>query len=171
MLDLIADKWTVLIIGALSNGTRRFQQLRREVDGVTQKMLTQTLRALERDGLVGRGIYATVPPRVEYSLTRLGHTITGPLWAVREWAETHVEEIEASRAAWDAPISARGVGGHEAANRESAATGKSAAALSVAPPGLEPKAESQKRRPRLFTVGIAPPGLDPEAAKPLKDET
>ena len=108
MLDIIADKWTVLIIGALSNGTRRFQQLRREVDGVTQKMLTQTLRALERDGLVGRRIYATVPPRVEYSLTRLGHTITGPLWAVREWAETHVEEIEASRAAWDAPISARG---------------------------------------------------------------
>jgi DNA-binding HxlR family transcriptional regulator len=146
VLDIIANKWTVLIIGALSNGTRRFQQLRREVDGVTQKMLTQTLRALERDGLVGRRIYATVPPRVEYSLTRLGHTITGLLWAVREWAETHVEEIEASRAAWDAPILARGVGGHEAANRESAATGRSDAALPVAPPlaslgagsGLEP---------------------------------
>jgi DNA-binding HxlR family transcriptional regulator len=102
VLDIIADKWTVLIIGALSNGTRRFQQLRREVEGVTQKMLTQTLRRLERDGLVSRRIYATVPPRVEYSLTPLGHTITGPLWAVREWAETHVEEIEAARAAWDA---------------------------------------------------------------------
>jgi DNA-binding HxlR family transcriptional regulator len=63
VLDIIANKWTVLIIGALSNGTRRFQQLRREVDGVTQKMLTQTLRALERDELVGRRIYATVPPR------------------------------------------------------------------------------------------------------------
>ena len=106
MLDIIANKRPVLIIGALSNGTRRFQQLRREVDGVTHADADPP--ALERDGLVGRRIYATVPPRVEYSLTRLGHTITGPLWAVREWAETHVEEIEASRAAWDAPISARG---------------------------------------------------------------
>jgi DNA-binding HxlR family transcriptional regulator len=108
VLDIIADKWTVLIIGALSNGTRRFQQLRREVEGVTQKMLTQTLRRLERDGLVSRRIYATVPPRVEYSLTPLGHTITGPLWAVREWAETHVEEIEAARKEWDARLMRRG---------------------------------------------------------------
>jgi DNA-binding HxlR family transcriptional regulator len=106
VLDLIANKWTALIIGALSNGTRRFQQLRREVDGVTQKMLTQTLRALERDGLVIRRIYAEVPPRVEYSLTRLGHTFTEPLWALKKWAETHVGEIEASRVAWDARVSA-----------------------------------------------------------------
>jgi DNA-binding HxlR family transcriptional regulator len=108
VLDISADKWTVLIIGALSNGTRRFQQLRREVEGVTQKMLTQTLRRLERDGLVSRRIYASVPPRVKYSLTPLCHSITGPLWAVREWAETHVEEIEVARAAWDARAAAAG---------------------------------------------------------------
>jgi DNA-binding HxlR family transcriptional regulator len=102
VLDLIANKWTALIIAELANGTRRFQQLRHEVEGVTQKMLTQTLRALERDGLVSRRIYAAVPPRVEYSLTPLGQTFTKPLWALKRWAEAHVEEIEASRAAWDA---------------------------------------------------------------------
>lgn len=102
VLDRIANKWTALIIGELSNGTRRFQQLRREVEGITQKMLTQTLRALERDGLVSRHIYAAVPPRVEYSLTPLGQTFTKPLWALKKWAEAHLEEIEASRAAWDA---------------------------------------------------------------------
>jgi DNA-binding HxlR family transcriptional regulator len=114
VLDIVADKWTTLIISALSHGTRGFQQLRREVDGVTQKMLTQTLRELERDGLVSRRAYATVPPRVEYSLTPLGHTLTGPLWAVKEWAEAHVEEIEAARAAWDARHRSDEEGGREA---------------------------------------------------------
>ncbi|MGH9894340.1 MAG: winged helix-turn-helix transcriptional regulator, partial [bacterium] len=108
--DLIANKWAALIIGALSDGTRRFQQLRREVEGVTQKMLTQTLRALERDGLVSRRIYAAVPPRVEYTLTPLGETFTVPLWALKEWAKTHVEEIETARAAWDARVTVAGEG-------------------------------------------------------------
>jgi DNA-binding HxlR family transcriptional regulator len=111
VLDIIANKWAALIIGALSNGTRRFQQLRREVEGVTQKMLTQTLRSLERDGLVSRRIYAAVPPRVEYSLTPLGHTFTGPLRVLEVWAEAHVEAVEASRAAWDARVSAAGEAG------------------------------------------------------------
>jgi len=102
VLDIIADKWTTLVIIALAGGTKRFQQLRREVGGVTQKMLTQTLRTLERDGLVNRRAYPTVPPRVEYSLTPLGASLTEPLGALRAWAETHVEEIEAARAAADA---------------------------------------------------------------------
>jgi DNA-binding HxlR family transcriptional regulator len=114
VLDIVADKWTTLVISALSHGTRRFQQLRREVDGVTQKMLTQTLRELERDGLVSRRAYATVPPHVEYSLTPLGRTLTGPLWAVKEWAEAHVEEIEVARAAWDARLHSDEVGGRGA---------------------------------------------------------
>jgi DNA-binding HxlR family transcriptional regulator len=83
------------------------------VDGVSQKMLTQTLRSLERDGLVSRRIYAAVPPRVEYSLTPLGHTFTDPLRVLEVWAETHVEEIEASRAGWDARVSAGGEEGDE----------------------------------------------------------
>jgi DNA-binding HxlR family transcriptional regulator len=102
VLDIVADKWTALVIGALARDTRRFQELKREVGGVTQKMLTQTLRSLERDGLVTRRAWATVPPRVEYSLTPLGRTLTEPLAAVRAWAEAHVEEIEAARKAVDA---------------------------------------------------------------------
>jgi DNA-binding HxlR family transcriptional regulator len=102
VLEIVADKWTTLVIGALSNGTLRFQELRREVDGVTQKMLTSTLRSLERDGLVSRRIYPTVPPRVDYRLTALGETLTGPLFLLKQWAEAHVGEIDAARAAWDA---------------------------------------------------------------------
>ena len=84
------------------------------MDGVTQKMLTQTLRRLERDGLVRRRAYATVPPKVEYSLTPLGQSLTGPLWVLTHWAEAHVAEIEAARAAWDARFHAGEDGGPEA---------------------------------------------------------
>ena len=103
VLGIIANKWTSLVIVLLAQGTKRFQQMRREIDGITQKMLTQTLRELERDGLVNRRVYAEVPPRVEYSLTPLGHTLIEPLAALHAWAVAHVEEIEAARAAADAP--------------------------------------------------------------------
>ena len=83
VLDRIADKWTVLIVGALEDKTKRFGELRREIGGVSQKMLTQTLRGLERDGLVARTIYASVPPKVEYSLTELGRTLVHSLEAIR----------------------------------------------------------------------------------------
>jgi DNA-binding HxlR family transcriptional regulator len=99
VLAILADKWTSLVIVALGDGTKRFQQLRREIDGVSQKMLTQTLRTLEQDGLVKRVAYATIPPKVEYSLTPLGDTLTRPLAALHTWSEAHVEEIEAARAA------------------------------------------------------------------------
>lgn len=98
VLEILSDKWTSLVIVALVAGTKRFQQLRREIDGVSQKMLTQTLRTLEQDGLVSRVAYATVPPKVEYSLTPLGRTLTEPLEALHQWSVAHVEEIEAARA-------------------------------------------------------------------------
>ena len=101
VLDRIADKWTVLIIGALENETKRFGQLRKEIGGVSQKMLTQTLRGLERDGLVARVVYASVPPKVEYSLTKLGRTLVRILEAVRRWSEKSIEDVLKARDGYD----------------------------------------------------------------------
>jgi len=106
VLDRIADKWTVLIVGALEDKTKRFGELRREIGGVSQKMLTQTLRGLERDGLVFRKVYASVPPKVEYSLTDLGRTLVGILNAIGEWAETHIEKVLTARTEYDTKIAA-----------------------------------------------------------------
>jgi DNA-binding HxlR family transcriptional regulator len=101
VLDRIADKWTVLVIGALENETKRFGELRREIGGVSQKMLTQTLRGLERDGLVARMVYASVPPKVEYSLTKLGRTLVRILEAVRKWSEKSIEDVLKARDNYD----------------------------------------------------------------------
>ena len=98
VLDLIANRWTALIIYALAGGTQRYSELHRKIGGVSQKMLTQTLRMLERDGLVERRVYPVVPPKVEYSLTPLGRTLTGPLRAICKWAEEHLPELERARA-------------------------------------------------------------------------
>jgi DNA-binding HxlR family transcriptional regulator len=98
ILDRIADKWTALIIHVLSEGTHRYAELQRQIGGISQKMLTQTLRTLERDGLVRRTIYPVVPPRVEYDLTRLGRTLIEPLQAICKWSEKHLSELEANRA-------------------------------------------------------------------------
>lgn len=100
-LDRIADKWTVLIIGALERGPLRFGQLRDAIDGVSEKMLTQTLRSLQRDGLVGRRDYGTMPPQVDYRLTDLGTTLTEPVAAVRAWAERYIVDVEVARVASD----------------------------------------------------------------------
>ena len=104
VLDIVADKWTSLLIVALVPGTKRFQQLKREIGGITQKMLTQTLRSLERNGLVERRAYATVPPRVEYTLTRLGHTLSETLEALQDWSVAHVGEILQARKLMDARV-------------------------------------------------------------------
>lgn len=101
VLNRIADKWTVLVVSSLEGGTKRFSTLRREIGGVSQKMLTQTLRGLERDGLVTRTIYPSVPPRVEYSLTALGRTLVVLLDTVRVWSEAHIEEVLKAQAAYD----------------------------------------------------------------------
>ena len=101
ILDRVGDKWSVLVIILLRDGKMRFSDLRRAVDGISQRMLTQTLRQLERDGLVSRTVYPSVPVRVEYALTALGETLTGPLSALAEWAQTNRDAILLNRAAYD----------------------------------------------------------------------
>ncbi len=97
VLDHISGKWTILIVDALLQGTMRYTDLSRRIEGVSQKMLTQTLRALEADGFVTRTVYPTIPPRVEYDLTELGRSLAGPITALRQWTETHINEIERAR--------------------------------------------------------------------------
>ncbi len=101
ILDRIADKWTVLIVGALENKTKRFGELRKQIGGISQKMLTQTLRGLERDGIVTRTIYAVVPPKVEYSLTELGRTLVHMFEAIRDWSESNIEDVLEARDRYD----------------------------------------------------------------------
>lgn len=105
VINRIGDRWSLLVMCALGSGTLRFQQLRRAVDGVSQKMLTQTLRALERDGLVQRDVFASVPPRVDYSLTPLGASLSDSIAAIRDWAYAHMDTIEAARSEFDARAS------------------------------------------------------------------
>src|SRR5579884_1854694 len=102
ILDRIADKWTTLIIGLLAHsGSRRFNELRRAIGGISQKMLTQTLRDLERDGLVKRTMYPEIPPRVEYQLTPLGKTLCAPIGALTQWAHDHIEEVKRAQDDFD----------------------------------------------------------------------
>lgn len=101
VLNLVANKWSALVIGALENGPMRFGALRRRINGVTQKMLSQTLRSLERNGLVERSVFPTTPPAVEYALMSLGSSVAKPLAAIREWSEGHLDEIEAARRDYD----------------------------------------------------------------------
>ena len=102
VINRIGDRWSLLVLYALDGRTLRFQELRRAVDGVSQKMLTQTLRFLERDGLVSRTIYASVPPKVEYCLTPLGASLSERIAAIRSWAYEHMDQIEEARAGFDA---------------------------------------------------------------------
>jgi DNA-binding HxlR family transcriptional regulator len=102
ILRRIGDRWTVLVIAALKHDVLRFSELRVKIGGPAPKVLTETLRALERDGLVARKAYAEVPPRVEYKLTPLGHTLIEPLTAIQRWSELHMDDILAAREAADA---------------------------------------------------------------------
>jgi DNA-binding HxlR family transcriptional regulator len=101
ILDHLADKWAVLIVVRLASGTMRFAELRRAVDGISQKMLTVTLRDLERDGLVIRKLYASVPPKVEYSLTSLGSSLVDKVNELCAWAEANSSEILKARDRFD----------------------------------------------------------------------
>ena len=101
VLDRIGDKWSVLVLQALANGRLRFTEIKNAVGGVTPKVLTATLRAMERDGLLVREIYAEVPPRVEYELTELGASLDAPLRSLTAWAEANVEEILSARSRHD----------------------------------------------------------------------
>ncbi|GAB2821512.1 winged helix-turn-helix transcriptional regulator [Lentzea nigeriaca] len=102
LLDMVASKWTALTIGALEDGPKRFGELKRRLEGISQKMLTQTLRTLERDGLVTRTVYPSVPLRVEYELTELGRSVTEPLAALRSWAQRNYESVAEARETFDA---------------------------------------------------------------------
>ena len=101
VLDRIGDKWAVMVIGALSKGPMRFNALLRLIGGVSQRMLTLTLRGLERDGLVTRTLFPTIPPRVDYELTHLGHSLIVPLRQLFDWAQKHRSELENARQAFD----------------------------------------------------------------------
>ncbi|MCS7482627.1 winged helix-turn-helix transcriptional regulator [Umezawaea endophytica] len=98
---MVASKWTALTIGALEDGPQRFGEVRRKVEGITQKMLTQTLRTLTRDGLITRTVYPTVPLRVDYELTPLGRSLVAPLRALRDWSEHHIDLIQSARVEYD----------------------------------------------------------------------
>jgi DNA-binding HxlR family transcriptional regulator len=101
VLNRIGDKWTVMVVGRLRNGPMRFNELRRNIGGISQRMLTLTLRNLERDGLVTRTIYPEIPPRVEYELTGLGQTLIPAIGALWDWAGFHYDDITGARHAYD----------------------------------------------------------------------
>jgi DNA-binding HxlR family transcriptional regulator len=102
LLDRIGDTWSVLTVALLAGGPLRYTELAHRIPGISPKMLTQTLRALERDGLVTRTVYPVVPPRVDYALTSLGRNLLGLVDALRDWAEKHISEVLDSRNAYDA---------------------------------------------------------------------
>ncbi|MET7477488.1 helix-turn-helix domain-containing protein [Streptomyces sp. NPDC005648] len=102
VLEVIASKWTMLVLVALENGRpMRFAELRRRLDGVTPKVLTQTLRTLEREGLLNRTLYPTVPPRVEYQLTDLGRELGALLQTITDWSQTNITAIQSAREEFD----------------------------------------------------------------------
>lgn len=102
ILTRVGDKWSVMVVMLLGNGTKRFNEMRRLIGGISQRMLTLTLRGLERDGLVTRTVFPTVPPRVDYALTDLGRSLLSPISALGAWAYGHRDAIDAARLAFDA---------------------------------------------------------------------
>jgi DNA-binding HxlR family transcriptional regulator len=110
VLNRVGDKWSVQLVALLRNGPKRFTDLRRAIEGISQRMLTLTLRGLERDGLVTRTVFPTIPPRVDYELTPLGRTLLTPILELAAWAESHRFEIQDARERYDA---------HQASSSES----------------------------------------------------
>lgn len=102
ILSRVGDKWTVLVVMLLGGGPRRFNDIKRQVEGISQRMLTLTLRGLERDGLVRRTVTPSIPPRVDYALTELGFSLLEPVRDLGAWAQANIETIEAARTAFDA---------------------------------------------------------------------
>jgi DNA-binding HxlR family transcriptional regulator len=102
VLQRVGDKWSMLVIDLLGQDTKRFSELHRSIDGITSRMLTVTLRGLERDGIVSRTIHPVIPPRVDYELTAMGRTLLDTIGQLVSWADSHLPEIDAARAAYDA---------------------------------------------------------------------
>jgi DNA-binding HxlR family transcriptional regulator len=101
VLDRVGDKWSVLLVSLLGDGPMRFNELRRSIEGISQRMLTLTLRGLERDGLVNRTVFPTIPPRVDYELTELGRTLLEPVLALGAWADKHRSAVQQARERFD----------------------------------------------------------------------
>ncbi|WP_269930579.1 winged helix-turn-helix transcriptional regulator [Aminobacter sp. HY435] len=104
ILQRVGDKWTVLVVGKLGDGPMRFNELRHAIGGISQKMLTTTLRGLERDGFVSRTVFATIPPRVDYELTDLGRELLVPVFALGEWARLNQDRVSEARMKFDATV-------------------------------------------------------------------
>ena len=141
ILGRVGDKWSLFVIFRLGDGPQRFTALKRSVEGVSQRMLTVTLRGLERDGIVSRTMYPVMPPRVDYALTPLGHTLLDAVGALMAWADEHLAEVDAARAAYDASPAR---GGHHATSTPDARDTSArlfATSTSSAPPAA--KAGSQ----------------------------
>jgi DNA-binding HxlR family transcriptional regulator len=101
ILDRVGDKWSLFVIFRLGAGPRRFTELRHSVDGISQRMLTVTLRGLERDGIVTRTVHPVVPPRVDYELTKMGQALIDAVGSLMAWADAHLDDVDAARAAYD----------------------------------------------------------------------
>jgi DNA-binding HxlR family transcriptional regulator len=101
ILSHVGDKWSILVVMLLGDGPRRFNDIKRSVDGISQRMLTLTLRGLERDGMVTRTMFPTIPPRVDYELTALGHSAREPIRVLVDWSLAHLSEVEAARVKFD----------------------------------------------------------------------
>ena len=114
ILGRVGDKWTVLVVGVLGDGPKRFSELRRTIDGISQKMLTTTLRTLERDGFCTRTVFPTVPPRVDYALTELGRDLLVPVAALAQWTLANRGRIDAARRRFDGRDGAAEAGAAEA---------------------------------------------------------
>jgi DNA-binding HxlR family transcriptional regulator len=124
VLARVGDKWTVLVISLLGPGPLRFNEIRRRVEGISQRMLTLTLRALERDGMLTRTVYPTIPPRVDYELTDIGRSLLVPVRALESWAKENRHAIDAARRAFDEGSAPSPEPGVAAAARERAAAAK-----------------------------------------------
>jgi DNA-binding HxlR family transcriptional regulator len=107
VLNRVGDKWSVQVVGLLGGGKKRFSELRHNIEGISQRMLTLTLKGLERDGLITRTAYPTIPPRVEYELTKLGHSLLKPITALGKWAGQNRQRIQSARERYDAYKSAQ----------------------------------------------------------------
>ena len=101
ILARVGDKWTVLIVMTLADGPKRFNTLKRTIGGISQRMLTLTLRGLERDGLASRTVFPTIPPKVEYALTPLGHSLCDPIKSLGNWAFAHIDVVQEARVEFD----------------------------------------------------------------------
>jgi DNA-binding HxlR family transcriptional regulator len=110
ILDRVGDKWSLFVIFQLGDGPQRFTALKRSVDGISQRMLTVTLRGLERDGIVTRTMYPVMPPRVDYELTKMGRALLDAVGSLMSWADTHLDDVDAARQAYDARVLAAAPG-------------------------------------------------------------